>query len=81
MNCPRCGGSGPLSFNSLRFGSGQIPLCERCRAPKRRASTNRRAKAEDESLADQLLSITRLYQSGLLTSEEFEAAKRRLLGL
>ncbi len=81
MRCRLCGGGGPLNPVNRLGGDGKQRTCVRCEPPERRASTNRKAKAEDETLTDQLLSITRLYQSGFLTSEEFEAAKRRLLGL
>ena len=69
----------PAVTRSIR-GTRTSPAPPNCgqveKAQQTEATTNR-----GESIAEGLASLSDLYEQGLLTEEEFNAAKRRLLGL
>lgn len=51
------------------------------RVPKARVASTRDSRGSDADVASQLVALTELFRQGVLTSEQFEAAKNRLLGL
>ena len=69
----------PAVTRSIR-GTRTSPAPPNCgqveKAQQTEATTNR-----GESIAEGLASLSDLYEQGLLSEEEFNAAKRRLLGL
>ena len=51
------------------------------RAPSEPAPSARNSQTSSADVASQLVSLSELFRQGVLTSEQFEAAKNRLLGL
>jgi len=51
------------------------------RVPSKPASPARNSRASNADVASQLTSLSELFRQGVLTSEQFEAAKNKLLGL
>ncbi len=51
------------------------------RVPNARVASGRDSRGSDADVASQLVALTELFRQGVLTSEQFEAAKNRLLGL
>jgi hypothetical protein len=51
------------------------------RVPNARVASGRDSRGSDADVASQLVALTELFRQGVLTSEQFEAAKNKLLGL
>jgi hypothetical protein len=71
--------------NSVVFGRSQQPEFERIRAAIEQAIAARHAPQQQApaaaSVADELTKLGALLQQGLITQQDFDTAKRRLLGM
>jgi len=87
--CARCGydilSAEEWNRRYPRLGSGQVPRC-RCPRPMTRRATSRREPTQNityvappPSIADQLSALARLLKEGVLTKEEFQTLKARLI--
>ena len=82
---------GPMTMTKIERGTLQPPITLNLRGTRLTAAPNgcelkavipsAQTRERGSSIADGLSNLSKLYSEGLLTDEEFSAAKRRLLGL
>lgn len=90
MNCQFCGASGasrqPFAKDPDDFSFGLRSLyvmCDRCsrsKLKKPRSQSRSTRSANSSSISQELKELHDLYQQGIISAAEFEAAKRKLLG-
>lgn len=89
-NCQECRGTGRIRSKRLRgLGSTRSPYgmhSERCltcfpadQAPAPKPAPRLKSPRAKLSLVDQIIALAELHEAGVLTDEEFELAKKKLL--
>ena len=89
-NCQECRGTGRIRSKRLRgLGSTRSPYgmhSERCpscfpvdAAPTPKPAPRLKPPSKQLSLVDQIVALAELHASGVLTDEEFDLAKKKLL--